>query len=38
MDLVSTTTLLTQGGRGGQIQSEDGSFKLKAVLDTPEAA
>ncbi|WP_028310438.1 Ohr family peroxiredoxin [Derxia gummosa] len=29
MDVVYKTTMLTQGGRGGQIQSEDGSFKLK---------
>jgi osmotically inducible protein OsmC len=29
MDLVYKTTMLTQGGRGGQLQSEDGSFKLK---------
>lgn len=32
MDLVYTTTMLTQGGRGGQIQSEDGSFKLKLAV------
>lgn len=29
MDLVYSTTVLTQGGRGGQLQSEDGHFKLK---------
>ena len=29
MDLVYTTTMLTQGGRSGQIQNDDGSFKLK---------
>jgi len=34
MDLVYTTTMLTQGGRGGQIQSEDGSFKLKLAVPT----
>lgn len=28
MDLVYKTTMLTQGGRSGQVQSEDGSFKL----------
>lgn len=32
MDLVYKTTLLTQGGRGGQVQSEDGSFKLKLAV------
>jgi osmotically inducible protein OsmC len=32
MDLVYSTTVLTQGGRGGQMQSEDGSFKLKMVV------
>ncbi len=34
MDLVYKTTMLTQGGRGGQIQSEDGSFKLKLAVPT----
>lgn len=32
MDLVYKTTLLTQGGRSGQVQSEDGSFKLKLAV------
>jgi len=32
MDLVYKTTMLTQGGRAGQIQSEDGSFKLKLAV------
>ena len=32
MDLVYTTTMLAQGGRSGQIQSEDGSFKLKLAV------
>lgn len=32
MDLVYTTTMLTQGGRAGQVQNEDGSFKLKLVV------
>lgn len=32
MDLLYTTTMLTQGGRGGQLQSDDGSFKLKLTL------
>ena len=32
MDLVYKTTMLTQGGRGGQIQTEDGSFKLKLAV------
>jgi osmotically inducible protein OsmC len=32
MDLVYKTTMLTQGGRGGQIQSDNGSFKLKLAL------
>ncbi len=32
MDLVYKTTMLTQGGRSGQVQSEDGSFKLKLVV------
>ena len=32
MDLVYTTTMLTQGGRSGQIQNEDGSFKLKLAV------
>lgn len=29
MDLVYSTTMLSQGGRGGQMQSDDGGFKLK---------
>jgi osmotically inducible protein OsmC len=29
MDLVYRTVMLTQGGRGGQVQSEDGSFRLR---------
>jgi osmotically inducible protein OsmC len=32
MDLVYKTTMLTQGGRSGQIQTEDGSFKLKLAV------
>jgi osmotically inducible protein OsmC len=32
MDLVYKTTVLTQGGRGGQVQSEDGGFKLKLAV------
>lgn len=32
MDLVYKTTMLTQGGRGGQLQTEDGGFKLKLEL------
>ena len=32
MDLVYKTTMLTQGGRGGQVQTEDGSFKLKLAV------
>jgi osmotically inducible protein OsmC len=32
MDLVYKTTMLAQGGRGGQIQTEDGSFKLKLAV------
>jgi osmotically inducible protein OsmC len=34
MDLVYRTTMLTQGGRNGQIQSEDGTFKLKLAVPT----
>ena len=34
MDLVYKTTMLTQGGRSGQLQSEDGSFKLKLAVPT----
>jgi len=32
MDLVYKATMLTQGGRSGQIQSDDGSFKLKLAV------
>ena len=32
MDLVYSTTMLTQGGRGGQVQSDDGGFKLKLAV------
>ncbi len=32
MDLVYQTRMLTQGGRGGQLQTEDGSFKLKLAV------
>lgn len=32
MDLLYQSVMLTQGGRGGQIQSEDGEFKLKLAL------
>jgi len=32
MDMVYSTIMLTQGGRGGQMQSEDGGFKLKLVV------
>jgi osmotically inducible protein OsmC len=34
MDLVYKTTMLTQGGRGGQLQTEDGGFKLKLAVPT----
>lgn len=34
MDLIYKTTMLTQGGRGGQMQTEDGSFKLKLAVPT----
>lgn len=34
MDIVYKTTMLTQGGRSGQVQSEDGSFKLKLAVPT----
>ncbi|HYS63007.1 MAG TPA: Ohr family peroxiredoxin [Paraburkholderia sp.] len=34
MDLVYQTTMLTQGGRGGQVQNEDGSFKLRLAVPT----
>jgi len=32
MDLVYKTTMLSQGGRGGQVQTDDGSFKLKLAV------
>ena len=32
MDLVYKTLMLTQGGRAGQVQSEDGSYKLKLAV------
>jgi osmotically inducible protein OsmC len=32
MDIIYKTTMLTQGGRGGQIQNDDGSFKLKLAV------
>ncbi len=32
MDLVYTTTMLTQGGRNGQVQTEDGGWKLKLAV------
>ncbi len=32
MDLVYKAEMLTQGGRSGAIQSEDGSFKLKLAV------
>lgn len=32
MDLIYQTTMLTQGGRGGQVQNEDGSFKLRLAV------
>ena len=35
MELVYRTLMLTQGGRSGSVQSEDGSFKL--ALAVPEA-
>lgn len=34
MDLIYTTTMLAQGGRGGQVQTDDGSFKLKLAVPT----
>ncbi len=34
MDLVYKTTMLSQGGRGGQVQSDDGSFKLQLAVPT----
>jgi len=34
MDVVYKSKMLTQGGRGGQIQSDDGSFKLKLSVPT----
>lgn len=32
MDLVYKARMLTQGGRSGSVQSEDGSFKLKLAV------
>mgnify|MGYP003352437295 CR=1 FL=1 len=32
MDLVYKTTMLTQGGRTGTVQSEDGAFKVKLAV------
>lgn len=32
MDLVYKTTMLTQGGRSGTVQADDGSFKLKLAV------
>lgn len=32
MELVYKATMLTQGGRSGTVQSEDGSFKLKLAV------
>jgi len=34
MDLVYKTTMLTQGGRTGTVQSEDGAFKVKLATPT----
>jgi lipoyl-dependent peroxiredoxin len=34
MDLVYKAEMLTQGGRNGTVQSEDGSFKLKLAVPT----
>jgi len=34
MDLVYKAQMLTQGGRSGTIQSEDGNFKLKLAVPT----
>jgi osmotically inducible protein OsmC len=34
MDLVYTAQMLTQGGRTGTIQSEDGSVKIKLAVPT----
>ncbi|HEX5355451.1 MAG TPA: Ohr family peroxiredoxin [Aquabacterium sp.] len=34
MDLVYKAQMLTQGGRTGTIQSDDGSFKLKLAVPT----
>lgn len=32
MELVYKASMLTQGGRGGSVQSDDGSFKLKLAV------
>ena len=34
MDIVYKALMLTQGGRSGSIQSDDGSFKLKLAVHT----
>ncbi len=34
MDLVYKTTMLTQGGRTGTVQTEDGAFKVKLAVPT----
>lgn len=34
MDIVYKAVMLTQGGRSGSIQSDDGSFKLKLAVPT----
>ncbi|MEY4763352.1 MAG: hypothetical protein RI907_25 [Pseudomonadota bacterium] len=34
MDLVYKTTMLTQGGRTGTVQTEDGEFKVKLAVPT----
>ncbi|PXW94366.1 osmotically inducible protein OsmC [Sphaerotilus hippei] len=34
MDLVYKAAMLTQGGRAGSVQSDDGSFKLKLAVPT----
>ena len=33
MDLVYKAQMLTQGGRTGTVQSDDGSFKLKLAVN-----
>lgn len=34
MDLVYKTTMLSQGGRSGSVQSDEGDFKLKLAVPT----